>query len=382
MRIYLDNNATTRIHPAVLERLAEVSLNVYGNASSIHGEGQKARRALEEARERVAALIGAAPREVVFTSGGTESNNAAIHGAVLSTRTPCHIVTTSIEHPSVLEPVRDLATRGHQVAFVPPEGDGSVSLDRLAEAIRDDTRLVCVMLANNETGVLQPVRQLAGLCRSRGIHLHCDAVQGAGKVPLRVEDLGVDTLSISAHKMHGPKGIGALWVRTGTILDRHMSGGAQERRRRAGTENVPLAAGFAAAADLAREALTGMTSVADLRDLLESRIRERATDVQVNGSGPRIPNTSNLRFHGVDGESLVIALDLAGVAVSTGSACSSGRTEPSHVLLEMGQSEQDAKSSLRFSLSRFTTVEEIDRTIHLLEELVPKNRKNNTAKVS
>ncbi|HUF17034.1 MAG TPA: cysteine desulfurase family protein [Thermoanaerobaculia bacterium] len=381
MRIYLDNNATTQIHPAVLARMAEVSLNVYGNASSIHAEGQRARRVLEEAREQVAGMIGAAPREVVFTSGGTESNNAAIHGTVLSTRTPCHIVTTSIEHPSVLEPLRELASRGHEVAFVPPGADGRVSVDRLCAAIRDDTKLVCVMFANNETGVLQPVREIAQVCRSRGIPVHCDAVQAGGRVSLNADDLGVDMLALSAHKMHGPKGIGALFVRTGARLERHMSGGAQERRRRAGTENVPLAAGFGAAADLAGGAFD-MSSVAALRDRFEARVRSGVTDVHVNGTVARIPNTSNLHFSGVDGESLVIALDLAGVAASTGSACSSGRTEPSHVLLEMGLSEQDAKSSLRFSLSRFNTGEEIERVADLLEEMVPMHRRNAAAKVS
>ncbi len=382
MRIYLDNNATTQIHPDVLARMGEVSLNVYGNASSVHSEGQHARRILEEARERVATLIGASPREIVFTSGGTESNNAAIHGVVLSTRSSCHIVTTSIEHPSVLEPIRELALRGHEISLVPPDPDGRVSQERIIEAIRDDTKLVCVMLANNETGMIQPVRAVAELCRIRGIHMHCDAVQAAGKLEFTAEDLGVDTLAISAHKLHGPKGIGALFVRTGISLERHMGGGAQERRRRAGTENVPLAAGFAAAAELAAGASAQMRPVEALRDRLEELVRRKLRHALINGSGLRIPNTSNLRFPGADGESLVIALDLAGVAVSTGSACSSGRTEPSHVLLEMGLSEQDAKSSIRISLSRFTTSEEIERVAELLEEMVPTTMRMTTPRDS
>lgn len=379
MRIYLDNNATTRIHPEVLEVLSGMSRDVHGNASSIHSEGQRARRVLEEAREEVASLIGAAPRELVFTSGGTESNNAAIHGAVLSARSRCHIVTSSIEHPSVLEPLSALREQGHEVNLVPPEPDGTVSVSRMIDAIRDDTRLVCLMLANNETGVIQPVADLAAVCRERKIHLHCDAVQGAGKIPVSTVDLGADTIAISAHKIHGPKGIGALYVRSGTTLERHMSGGAQERRRRAGTENVPLAAAFATAATLARNAL-GEQSIAALRDRLEMGIRRRIAEAIVHGSAsPRLPNTSSVRFPGVDGESLVIALDLAGVAASTGAACSSGRTEPSHVLLAMGLTEEDARSSLRFSLSRFTTSEEIETVAGMVGEMVLKNKRRSVA---
>ena len=371
MRIYLDNNATTAIHPDVL-RVAEASLrDVYGNASSIHKEGQTARRAIEDARESVARLIGAAARDVVFTSGGTESNNAAIFGAVPPGGRQ-HLVTTAIEHPSVIEAVADLERRGHAVAAVFPARSGVVPAEDVIAAIRPETRLVTVMLANNETGVVQPVAEIGRVCRERGIHLHCDAVQAAGKIDIDVEQLQCDTLALSAHKLHAPKGIGALYVRRGLTMAPHLLGGAQERRRRAGTENVPLAAAFGAAAQLAME--PGFRSrIAALRDRFESRLGAGAT---VNGAeAPRVPNTSSVTFDGADGEGIVIALDLSGIAVSTGSACSSGRIEPSRVLLAMGLTPEEAKSTVRFSLSRFTTEEEVERVGEVLREVVPRCRR-------
>src|SRR5436309_555958 len=367
-RIYLDNNATTAVHPAALEALQESLRTVYGNASSIHKEGQTARRRIEDARESVALLIGATAREIVFTSGGTESNNAAIFGAVAD-RDRHHIVTTAIEHPSVLEPVGELERRGHAVTVVPPSRDGVVSADAVIAALRDDTRLVAMMLANNETGVIQPVAEVARVCRQRGIHLHCDAVQAAGKIDVDVRALGVDTLALSAHKLHAPKGIGALYVRTGLALDRHMFGGAQERRRRAGTENVPLAAAFGVAAELAR-ADGYRERVSALRDRLEAALAS-SLEVTVNGGGaPRVPNTSSITFAEADAEGIVIGLDLSGVAVSTGAACSSGRVEPSHVLLAMGLTAEEARSTIRFSLSRFTRADEIEQTVKLLRDIV------------
>ena len=363
MRIYLDNNATTAIHPEVLRVLEEEMRSTYGNASSIHREGQAARRVIENARESVAHLIGATARDVVFTSGGTESNNAAIFGAIPA-GSRCHIVTSEIEHPSVAEAVRELERRGCSVTRVAPSRDGVVSSADVIAALRDDTRLVAVMMANNETGVLQPVREIGRACRERGIHFHCDAVQAAGKIAVSVED--VDTLSLSAHKLHAPKGIGALYVRRGLALSTHLHGGAQERRRRPGTENVPLAAAFGVAAALPSAA----EPMSSLRDRLERSLSGAYT---INGRNvPRLPNTANVTFHGADGEGIVIALDLAGVAVSTGSACSSGRVEPSSVLLAMGLSPDDARATVRFSLSRFTTEEEIDRVGALLGELVPR----------
>jgi cysteine desulfurase len=381
MRIYLDNNATTQIHPSVLDRLAEALRDVYGNASSIHQEGQRARQLLEESRERVAALLGASTPEIVFTSGGTESNNAAIHGAVLSATPHRHIVTSTIEHPSVLEPVRQLVSRGYEASFVRPAGDGQVSAEALISAVRPDTALVTLMLANNETGVVQPVEEVGRFCRERGIHFHCDAVQGAGKTAVDVTALNADSLALSGHKIHAPKGVGALYVRRGVVLSPHLSGGFQERRRRAGTENVPLAAAFAVAADLAADA--PLAEMAARRDALEALLTSSLPDCVIHGRGAaRVPNTANVAFPGVDAEGLVISLDLHGVAVSTGSACSSGRTEPSHVLLEMGYSEDHARSSIRFSLSRFTTDQEVARAASLAAELAPRHRRRSTTTAS
>jgi cysteine desulfurase len=367
MRIYLDNNATTAIHPDVMRVLNTTLRDVFGNASSIHREGQAARRVIEDARESVARLIGTTARELVFTSGGTESNNAAIFGAIPH-EGRSHIVTTAIEHPSVAEAVRTLEQRGHEVTRVKPSRSGLVDTGEVIEAIRSDTKLVTVMMANNETGVVQPVTEIGRVTHERGVHFHVDAVQAAAKIDVNVETIACDTLSISAHKMHAPKGIGALFVRRGLAMNAHIVGGAQERRRRAGTENVPLAAAFGAAAALP----SASEQIAALRDRFESQV-----EGAVNGSdAPRLPNTSNITFDGVDGEGLVIALDLSGVAVSTGSACSSGRVEPSPVLLAMGLTPDEAKSTVRFSLSRFTTEEEVDRVAALLRELVPRCRRS------
>lgn len=367
MRIYLDNNATTQVHPEVLSILEDTLRNVYGNASSIHKEGQTARQVIEDARDAVARLVGATSREVVFTSGGTESNNAAIFGA-LGTPGIHHIVTTAIEHPSVAEPVAELARRGHDVTIVPPSRDGVVDANAVIDAMRKDTRLVAVMLANNETGVVQPVAQIGRAARERGIHMHCDAVQGAGKMDVDVNALYADTLSLAAHKMHAPKGIGALYVRRGTIMQSHLVGGAQERRRRAGTENVPLAAAFGVAAALASDA-SPRAGVRALRDRFESIIA--ALGVTITGERvERLPNTSSVLFPGGDAEGIVIALDLEGVAASTGSACSSGRVEPSKVLLAMGLTPEEAKSTVRFSLSRFTTATEIETTAAVLSDIL------------
>ena len=366
MRIYLDNNATTAIHEDVLSVLHDSLRDIFGNASSIHKEGQTARRVIEQARDAVARMIGATGREIVFTSGGTESNNAAIFGAVSATDR-CHIVTTSIEHPSCAEAVRELERRGCTVTRVDPSRNGDVSAAAVIEAMHDDTRLVCVMMANNETGVVQPVEEIGRACRARAIHFHCDAVQAAGKIAVDVDAIQCDTLALSAHKLHAPKGIGALYVRKGVTMAAHILGGAQERRRRAGTENVPLAAAFGAAASLPP------ADIAPLRDRFERALATTDLHYTINGATVRrLPNTSNVTFHGADGEGIVIALDLSGVAASTGSACSSGRVEPSPVLLAMGLTPDDARSTVRFSLSRFTTEEEVDRVVALLATLVPR----------
>ncbi|HSP13497.1 MAG TPA: cysteine desulfurase family protein [Thermoanaerobaculia bacterium] len=370
MRIYLDNNATTAIHPDVLHVLGDSLRDVYGNASSIHKEGQRARQVIEDAREAVARLVGAAARDLVFTSGGTESNNAGIFGAVPHGGRH-HIVTTQIEHPSVAEAVADLERRGNRVTRIAPSRGGTVAAADLIAAIGEETRLVTVMLANNETGVIQAVAEVGRACRERGIHFHCDAVQAVGKIDVDVDAIACDTLSISGHKIHAPKGIGALYVRRGLTMSSHMVGGAQERRRRAGTENVPLAAAFGAAAKIAGDS-SWRAPIETLRDRFETALRS-AFDVVINGApAPRVPTTTSATFAGVDAEGLVIALDLSGVAVSTGSACSSGRVEPSAVLLAMGLTAEEAKSTVRFSMSRFTTGEEIDRVITLLRDLVPR----------
>ncbi|HUP46454.1 MAG TPA: cysteine desulfurase family protein [Thermoanaerobaculia bacterium] len=372
MRIYLDNNATTPVHPEVLRVLESSLRDVFGNASSIHKEGQTARRVIEDAREAVGRLIGSAPRDIVFTSGGTESNNAAIFGAVPH-QGRHHIVTTAIEHPSVAAAAAELERRGHEVTRVAADRSGEVPAGRVLEAIRAETRLVTVMLANNETGVVQPVEEIGRVCRERGIHFHCDAVQAAGKIDVSVAGLACDTLAMSAHKLHAPKGIGALYVRRDLELGTFLFGGAQERRRRAGTENVPLAAAFGVAATIAADT-SWRDPVAVFRDHLEDEMR-RAFEVTVNGAEVRrLPNTSNMTFHGVDGEGLVIALDLKGIAVSTGSACSSGRVEPSPILLAMGLTPDEARSTVRISLSRFTTREEVERTASVLVEVVPRCR--------
>jgi cysteine desulfurase len=371
MRIYLDNNATTPIHPDVL-RVLETSLrDVYGNASSIHQEGQAARRVIEDAREAVARLIGATAREIVFTSGGTESNNAAIFGAVPSGGSH-HIVTTAIEHPSVIEAVAGLERRGYTVSAILPASSGVVPAEEVVAAIGDETRLVAVMLSNNETGAIQDVATIGAACRARGVHFHCDAVQAAGKIAIDVNAIQCDTLALSAHKLHAPKGIGALFVRKGLTLAAQLVGGAQERRRRAGTENVPLAAAFGTAAVLAGAG--DPAAVAALRDRFELQLRATfGSTITINAAeAARVPNTSSVTFHGADGEGIVIALDLNGIAVSTGSACSSGRIEPSRVLLAMGLTPDEAKSTVRFSFSRLNAQEEADRTIAVLREVVPR----------
>ena len=369
MRIYLDNNATTPIDSDVLHVLETTLRDVFGNASSIHKEGQAARRVIEDAREAVARLIGATSREVIFTSGGTESNNAAIFGTFFEGRR-FHIVTSALEHPSVAEPVRELEKRGCEVTYLHPSRRGDVAAAEVIEAMREDTALVTVMMANNETGVVQPVEAIGAACRARGVHFHVDGVQAAGKIDVDVNAIQCDTLALSAHKMHAPKGIGALYVRKGLALASHLLGGAQERRRRAGTENVPLAAAFGAAAALAADPAP-RTTIAALRDRFESHV-----EGTINGrDARRLPNTSNVTFANADGEGIVIGLDLAGIAVSTGSACSSGRIEPSPVLLAMGLTPEEAKATVRFSFSRMNGPDDVDRTLAVLGEVVPRCRR-------
>jgi cysteine desulfurase len=367
-RIYLDNSATTRVDARVLEATLPFLRDSFGNASSIHTFGQDARAAVEEARRHVAELIGADTREVVFTSGGTESDNTALWGVFRSGYRPGnHIITTKIEHPAILATCKAVQAAGGEVTLLPVDSSGRVDPASVAEAITDRTVLVSVMHANNETGVIQPIEEIANLARERGVVTHTDAVQSAGKIPLDARALGVDLLSLSGHKIHAPKGVGALYIRKGVKLAPFMTGGSHERKRRAGTENVPGIAGLGAAARLALSRLGEMgTRVAALRDRLEDEARRRIPGVRVNGTPPRLPNISNLSFERLEGEAAVIAMDLEGIAVSTGSACSSGSLEPSHVLMAMGLRPEVVQGSLRFSLCCDTTDEEIDRALEVL----------------
>jgi cysteine desulfurase len=378
MRIYLDHNATTPVDPAVADAMMRVLGETFGNPSSVHQFGQRAKAVLDDARTAVAALIGGAPTEVVFTSGGTESDNLAIRGAAeaLEATGRRHLVTTGIEHEAVLNTVKALARRGWAMTLVPVGDSGIVSPDRLREAVTGETALVSIMHANNETGTIQPIAELAGIAHARGALFHTDAVQTVGKIPVDVRALDVDLLSLSAHKFYGPKGAGALWIRRATRLLPQLTGGHQERNRRGGTENVPGLVGMGAAAALARETLPadGVRQAA-LRDRLETAVLAAVPRTTLNGARtPRVPNTTNISFERVQAESLLIALDLEGVAVSTGSACSSGTLEPSQVLRAMGLSPTRAQSSIRFSLGTGNTEAEIDHVAAILPAVVAKLR--------
>lgn len=376
-RIYLDHNATTPLVSPALDRFCSVARDVWGNASSVHHFGQQAKAVLDGARASVAALLGAEPSEVVFTGGGTDGDNAAVRGAVeaLEPAGRRHLIISSIEHEAVLQTAKALARRGIRVTHLPVGESGVVDPDALAAALTDDTALVSVMHANNEIGTLQPIAALAALAKSRGALFHTDAVQTAGKLPVDVAALGIDLLSISAHKFGGAKGAGALWIRRGVRLVPFMTGGRQERGRRAGTENVPALAAMGAAADYARQTMAANASrVAALRDRLEQGILAHVPNTAVNGSGPRVPNTTNISVDRVESESLLIALDLEGVAVSSGSACSSGTLEPSHVLKAMGFPHTRTLNSLRFSLGASNTEAEIDHVVSVLPALVTKLR--------
>lgn len=377
-RIYLDHNATTPPSPAVVERMAAALRDEFGNPSSVHHFGQRAKAALDEARSAVAALVGGDPSEIVFTSGGTESDNFAIRGVAeaLEATGRRHLIASTIEHEAVLNTLKALARRGWKTTLLPVDASGIVDPAALEAAITDDTALVSVMHANNEIGTIQPVAELARVARSRGALVHTDAVQSAGKVPVDVKALGVDLLSISAHKFYGPKGVGALWIRRGVRLQPPMTGGRQERSRRAGTENVAGIIGMGVAAREARAKMAEEAGrLAALRDRLEAGILATIPGTAVNGAPTRrVPNTTNISFDRVEAESLLIALDLAGIAVSTGSACSSGTLEPSHVLKAMGFSPHRAQNSIRFSLGAANTEEDIDRVLAVLPGIVEKLR--------
>jgi cysteine desulfurase len=376
-RIYLDNSATTQIDERVLEVMLPCFRQNFGNASSIHLFGQEARTVVEDARRLTAAFLGADTREIAFTSGGTESNNAALWGVFRSRRRGGnHIITTKIEHPAILATCKAMESAGAEITYIPVDSSGRAAPEAVEAAVRENTILISVMHANNETGVIQPIGEIGEIARSRGILLHTDAVQSVGKIPVDVRALGVDLLSLSAHKIHGPKGIGALYIRKGTKIAPFMTGGPQERNRRAGTENVPAIAGLGAAAKLAGHRLQEMqTRVSELRDRLESRAVAQIPGGRVNGLAPRLPNITNLSFDSLEGEAAVIALDLEGIAASTGSACASGSLDPSHVLIAMGLRPEVVQGSVRFSLSYYNTEEEMDRTLQVLETVVKRLRK-------
>lgn len=375
--VYLDYNSTTPIDPAVIEAMNRVMAENYGNPSSVHRIGQRAKVALEESRERIAALIGAQPAEIYFTSGGTESDNLAIKGAAMARRHKGrHLITSAIEHHAVLNTTQYLEQQDFTVEYLGCDRDGVISPDDLRSTLRPDTTVVSIMTANNETGQLQPIRQLAEICRKAGVIFHTDAVQAVGKIPVNVDDLGVDLLSLSAHKFYGPKGIGALYIRRGTMMTPLIHGGAHEKRKRAGTENLPAVVGMAAALELAHERMEDEhRRLSELANYFIDRITGRIDDVTLNGSRDnRVPSTVNLSFKGIEGEAILLSLDLKGVAASSGSACSSGALESSHVLKAMGVDPVLAQGSIRFSMGRQTTRDDIDYTISVLPEIIERLR--------
>jgi len=382
-RIYLDHNATTPVHPAVLETMLPYFGAEFGNPSSAHHFGQRARQAIEQAREAVAATIGARSSEIVFTSGGSEADNTAIFGVVghalrahQRSAAPVHLITTAIEHDAVLNTCRALEAQGVSVTYVPVGPDGIVSPGAIRAALCTETALISVMRANNEIGTLQPIEEIGEIAAEAGIVFHTDAVQSVGKVPVDVNRLGVNLLSLSAHKFYGPKGAGALFVRKGVEIDPLLYGGPNERGRRAGTENVAAIVGLGKAAELVRADLSEISAqVSELRDCLEQGLLARIPGARANGDrARRVPNTSNLMLPGVESESLVIALDLAGLACSAGAACSSGAVDPSHVLTAIGLNPVEARASLRLSVGRTSTREEIDRAIEIIAAAVERQR--------
>jgi cysteine desulfurase len=381
-RIYMDANATTPVLPEVLDAMHPFWSEEFGNASSIHQRGQHARAAVDRARESVAGLLGCRAAEIVFTSGGTESDNMALFG-VLSPGD--HLITTSVEHHAVLHAAQELEARGVDVTFLPCTPQGLIDVAALQATLRPNTKLVSVMLANNETGVILPVRELAEVAHAAGALFHTDAIQAAGKLPLDVKALGCDLLSISGHKMYAPQGTGALFVRRNVRLRSMFFGGLHERGRRPGTENVAGIVGLGKAAEMARTWLSenGSQARAALRDRLEQGILAAIDETGVNGGGAaRVANTSNLYFDHVEAEALVIALDLKGLAVSGGSACQSGATEPSHVLTAMGLSVARARASVRFSLSRLTTTNEVDAALEIVPAAVARLRELSPKKLA
>ena len=373
-RVYLDNNATTPLLPEVFEAMRPYFFEKFGNASSIHQQGQQARGAVERAREQVADLLNCRPAEIVFTSGGTEGDNLALLGMM---KPGDHIITSAIEHHAVLNACKRLEEMGCTVTYLPVDGRALIDPDDVSRELRPETKLISIIMANNETGVLQPVGEIGKIAAEADVYFHTDAVQAAGKIPLDVKQIGCDLLTIASHKIHGPQGAGALFVRKGTLLQPLFYGGRHERSRRAGTENLAGIVGLGKAAEMAREGFGdgSVERMAGLRDRLEHTIVENVDQVGVNSvEAPRVPNTTNIYFDCIEGEAMVIALDLKGLSVSTGAACSSGAIEPSHVLTAMGLSSDRARASIRFSLGKQNTAEDVEFALGLVPEVVGRLR--------
>ena len=373
--VYLDNNATTRPAPEVVEAMLPYLTEWYGNASSLHRFGQRARQAIDEARGQVARLVGCAEGELLFTGGGTEAVNTAVRGIYAARAPRRRIVTSTVEHSATRELCAQLEKEGAEVVEIPVDQRGALDFDALEQAVNDDTALVTAMWANNETGVLFEVDRVAAICKARRVPFHCDGTQAVGKIPVNVAALGVDAMSFAAHKFHGPKGVGALFTRRGVRVRPLLIGGPQERGRRGGTENVPGLVGMGRAAELALASLPDMPRVAALRDRLQQGILSAMPDSAVNGrTDLRLPNTTNVGFARLEAEAILILLSEQGVCASAGAACSSGSLEPSHVLRAMRIDERIAHGAIRFSLSRYTTVEEVDRALQILPGVIAKLR--------
>ncbi len=376
-QIYMDHGATTPVDPLVVDAMLPYFTETFGNASSLHSFGQEATSALEQSRQQVAASIGAKPEEIIFTSGGTESDNLAIKGiAYRNSGKGKHIITSTIEHPAILNTCAYLEKEGFDVTYVPADSDGIIDMDELKKAIRDDTILISVMHANNEIGTIQPISDISKLAKEKSIYLHTDAVQSFGKIAVNVDELGVDMLSMSSHKIYGPKGVGALYVRKGTLLQALAHGGSHERSMRAGTENISGIVGFAKAVALADERLVDDAKhMTQLRDSLIEKVMDSIDDVELSGHPTnRLPNNVNLRFSFIEGESMLLFLDMKGIAISTGSACSSKSLEPSHVLTAIGLRPEDSHGSLRITLGKDNTQEEVDYVVDALVEVVGRLR--------
>jgi cysteine desulfurase len=376
-RIYLDHNATTPVHPEVLEAMLPYYKDKFGNASSIHSFGRETKVALEESREKVAKFINASPSEIYFTSGGTESDNLAVKGTTFANRKKGkHIVTSKIEHHAVLESCKFLEKEGFQVTYLPVDKYGLVDPDDLKKTLRENTILVSIMHANNEVGTIQPIEELCKIAKKRGAYFHTDAVQSVGKMPVDVQKLDVDMLSMSGHKIYGPKGVGAIYIKKGTRVTSWSHGGSHERSRRAGTENVPGIVGLAKAVEIAyRDMEEQSQHLKNLTETFYQKLTQTISNVILNGHmEKRIPNTLNLSFKAVEGESIILSLDLKGVAVASGSACTSGTLEPSHVLSAMGISPEIAQGAIRFSFGRDNTMEDVDYVVEILPEIVSRLR--------